>query len=65
MTIDVNGIVQLINGVGFPIAACIALFYQNWKERDAHKEEVDKLSTVIASNTEVMKNVLEHLEGGK
>lgn len=40
---NIDGVVQIITTVGFPIAACIALFWQNMK-----------MSETIANNTEAI-----------
>lgn len=45
---DVNNIAQLISTIGFPIAACCAIFYMMNKEREDHKNEVNDLKGVIA-----------------
>ena len=37
----VNDIVTIISTVGFPIAACVALFWQIDEMRKSHKEEKD------------------------
>lgn len=45
---DISSITQLISTIGFPIAACIAIFYMMNKEREDHKNEVDALKGVIS-----------------
>lgn len=47
---DINSITQLITTVGFPIAACIALFWQNLKMNetiDRNTEALIELTTII------------------
>lgn len=47
---DINAITQLITTVGFPIAACIALFWQNLKMNDTidrNTEALIELTTII------------------
>lgn len=47
---DINAITQLITTVGFPIAACIALFWQNLKMNetiDRNTEALIELTTII------------------
>lgn len=48
---DTNMIIQLVSTLGFPIIACGALFWKMNKDDSDHKQEVDKLSDVIANNT--------------
>ena len=47
----IETIVQLINGVGFPIAVSIALFYQNGKQGEAYDRQMQELAKVIENNT--------------
>lgn len=46
-----NELLSAISTVGFPIAACIALFYSNQKSEERHKEEMSKLDSAIDNNT--------------
>ena len=41
---DFQGTLQAITTVGFPIVACIALFYYIYKQSERHKEEINKLT---------------------
>lgn len=54
---DYSSIIQLINGVGFPIACCVALFYQNTKQSESHKTEMNELKTVIENNTLILREL--------
>ena len=59
---DINAIVSAIGSLGFPIVACVALFWQNWKQSEQHKAETDKLSESLNNNTLVMQKLLDKLE---
>lgn len=48
---DVSAITQLIGTLGFPIAACIALFMQNAKESERHREEMERITEALNNNT--------------
>lgn len=48
---DMSTISQLISSVGFPIAACVALFWQMNRESTQHKEEMDALKESLNQNT--------------
>lgn len=48
---DFSAVSQLISSVGFPIAACVALFWQMNKESTQHKEEMDTLKESLNKNT--------------
>lgn len=50
----VDTIIQLINGVGFPIAVSIALFYQNTKQDERYQELTKDLQEVINTNTKIL-----------
>ena len=40
-------VVQLISSVGFPIVACIALFWQLNKTNEMHREEMNMIKDSI------------------
>ena len=59
MEFNLSAIVDLINGVGFPIAVCIALF---WFNRDTIREQqklLIELKDIIRDNSEVMKDLID------
>lgn len=44
---DTQNIVSLISSVGFPIVACIALFWQLNKTNEMHRDEMSMLKSSI------------------
>lgn len=48
---DYQSIAGLISSVGFPIAACCAIFWQMNKQTEQHKQEMDKMTDALANNT--------------
>ena len=60
---DVTVITQLIGSVGFPIAACIALFYRMNKQDEQHKEEMTKITESLNNNTIALTRLSEKLGG--
>ncbi len=48
---DFSAVSQLISSVGFPIAACVALFWQMNRESTQHKEEMNELKESLNKNT--------------
>ena len=59
---DIQTVSQLISTIGFPIAACVAIFYMMNKEREDHKNEVNDLKGVIAdinSTLSALKQLIE------
>lgn len=51
---DISQIIELISGVGFPVAVCIALFYFLNKSNEKHQQEIKQLTETINSNTQVL-----------
>lgn len=60
---DTNVIVQLVSSLGFPIACCIAMFWQNNKLNESHKAEVSKLNEAINNNTFALNHIIDKLGG--
>ena len=54
-------LINLISTLGFPIAACVALFWYMNKQASAHKEETDKLKTSIDNNTLIITKLYERM----
>ncbi len=60
---DVGVITQLIGQMGFPIACVIAMFFFWNKEREDHKQEMQKMTEAINNNTLALiklESILEH-----
>lgn len=65
MEFNLSAVTELINGVGFPIAVCIALF---WFNRDTIREQqklLVELKDIIRDNSEVMKDLVDEIKRGK
>ena len=54
---DANTVISLISSVGFPIVACVALYYSNMKQAERHREEMDKLRTSLDENTKAINSL--------
>lgn len=50
---DINTITQIVSTVGFPIAACCVMFYQNGKLQ----ETLTQLSNTLAQMADRLKDV--------
>lgn len=48
---DISTITTLIGSLGFPIAACVALFWYMTKQREEHKAEMEKMVEALNNNT--------------
>lgn len=53
-----NVITTAVSNVGFPIVCAAVLFWLQNKEREAHKEESQKLTEALNNNTVVMEKIL-------
>ena len=69
---DLSTVVQFVGTLGFPIAACIYLFYSMQKERERneaqreadrleHKEEMNKMVEALHNNTLVIQKLVDTL----
>ena len=56
-----NDIVSVINSVGFPIAACIALYYQNIQSNKMYEKMIDVFSKAVNKNTKTLTVLVEKL----
>lgn len=61
---NVTDIVQAISTVGFPIACCCFLLWQNSKQDTYHREQMEKLRTTIDENTKMIEKLAELIKGG-
>lgn len=57
---DVNTIMQLISGVGFPVAVCLICFWYINKQSEEHKAEIDELTKALNNNTLVMQRLVDN-----
>ena len=58
---DVNAITTLISNVGVPCACLIATFYLWFKETEAHKDEMTKMTEALNNNTIALTKLTEHI----
>lgn len=72
---DSTVLIELVGSLGFPIAMCIAFFWQINKKDSTyleqlqtqdqlHDEQIEKISTALNNNTLVLTQLLERLGGG-
>ena len=62
MEFNLSAIVELINGVGFPIAVCIALFWFNRETIREQQKLLIELKDIIRDNSEVMKDLVDEIK---
>lgn len=58
----INDILNLIQQVGFPIAACVALFWKMNQQDEAHSKEVKEMTKAINNNTIVIQKLIDNIE---
>lgn len=58
---DIQSVTQMIGALGFPIAACIAMFYQMNKQGEQHKQEMDAVKDALNNNTLVLQKLVDKL----
>lgn len=61
---DPSAISTLIGTLGFPIACVIAMFYMWNKEREDHKDEMEKVTQALNNNTTALIKIEELLRNG-
>lgn len=54
---NVNDLVTAISTVGFPIACCCFLLWQNSKQDNYNREQQDKLRATIDNNTKSIESL--------
>lgn len=59
---DSQAIFTAIGSLGFPIVACVGMFWYLTKTSQAHKEEMDKMSEAINNNTAAMNKLIDRIE---
>ena len=52
---DFDAIVNLVTNIGFPIAACVAIFRQMNKQDEAHAKEVEMLRESHTKQIELLR----------
>lgn len=57
-----DAIVSIIGSLGFPIAMCVMFCYYIFKVQNKNNDLIDKLTTVVNTNTEVLKSVNARLD---
>lgn len=61
---NVNEIINSISSVGFPIIACIALFWKNNQDDIRHQEEMKTMTKALEDNTLAIQKMNDLLERG-
>lgn len=59
---DANTLIQIIGSLGFPIAACIAMFMRMEKQDERHQTEMASITEAINNNTNALIQLSAKLE---
>ena len=51
---EFDNLLTLIDNYAFPICCCVYLFWSAAKERDTHKEEMNKMTEALQNNTKAI-----------
>lgn len=62
---DPNAILTAIGTVGFPIVACAAMYWLNYKTGERHREEMNKITEAVNNNTLAITKLTSELEEKK
>ena len=54
---------QVVQTLGFPIAVAIAMFWQNTKLQEQHKEEMSKITEALNNNTIALTELKDKIGG--
>ena len=60
---DINTVVSLVSGLGFPIVACFGCAWYINKQSDSHKQEIDKITVALNNNTLALTRLIDKLGG--
>lgn len=61
---DFEQLLTLVGNYAFPICCCIYLFWSISKEREAHKDEMDKVTEALNNNTIALTKIEELVRDG-
>ena len=56
---DAETIIKIVSTLGFPIVACIALFWYMTRQAESHRQEMDGLKESLNENTTVLTSLKE------
>ena len=58
-----DNLINIIQTLGFPIACVVALFWQNTKMQEQHKEEMTKMIEALNNNTLALTEIKDKIGG--
>ena len=61
---DIAIVESMVGNLGFPIAVCAALFWNNWKTVERYERILMQFKTTIEDNTAAMNNLCNRINKG-
>lgn len=58
-----DALIQIVQTLGFPIAVACAMFWQNSKLQEQHKEEMSKITDALNNNTIALTELKDKIGG--
>lgn len=65
MKLDIETVVRLINGVGFPIFVCIVLFWNTYTTDMQTQTLINEFKLTIQNNTNALQQLSDTVKGQK
>lgn len=59
---DSSTFLEMVNMIGFPIAACVALFWMNREQAKYYREMLKEFTVAIDGNTRAINRLLDKVE---
>ena len=56
-------LIEIVQNLGFPIAVACAMFWQNMRMQDLHKEEMTKVVDAVNNNTLALTELKDKIGG--
>lgn len=62
MLMTIQDLINAFSTVGFPIAACIILFYESHKNNERREDELKELRKILSENTDTLRELVEYIK---
>lgn len=59
---EFQDVLTAISTVGFPIVACAAMFWLNYRTAQDHKEESEKMNQALDNNTLALQKLIDTVD---
>ena len=62
MLMTIQDLINAFSTVGFPIAACIILFYESHKNNERREDELKELRKILSENSDTLRELVEYIK---